>query len=75
MKKVALIFPLKFKKFYINPFYLQKIYSTIVEAKLPNVSLSLLDVNDVNDRRKIYTEQFELSIIDTPEGSIDSLMQ
>lgn len=74
MKKVALIFPLKFKKFYINPFYLQKIYSTIVEAKLPNVSLSLLDVNDVNDRRKIYTEQFELSIIDTPEGSIDSLI-
>lgn len=74
MNNVALIFPLKFKKFYINPFYLQKIYSTIVEEKLSNISLQLLDMNDEKSKYKLNTEQFELAIIDTPEGSVDSLI-
>lgn len=74
MNNIVLIFPLKFKKFYINPFYLQKIYSTIIESNFRNISLQLLDINAEESKQKIHTEQFKLAIIDTPEGSIDSLI-
>ena len=74
MNDIVLIFPLKFNKFYINPFYLQKIYTSIIEEKLPNISLQLLDINVKQFEQKLHTKQFELAIIDTPEGGTDSLI-
>lgn len=74
MNNIALIFPLKFRKFYVNPFYLQKMYSTIIEAKMSNISLQLLDINSEQSQQKLHTEQFELAIVDTPESDINSLL-
>lgn len=74
MNNIVLIFPLKFNKFYINPFYLQKIYTAIVEEKLPNISLQLLDINSNQFEQKLHNKQFELAIVDTPEGATDSLI-
>lgn len=74
MYNIALIFPLKFKKFYINPFYLQKIYAIIAQEHfMQYVCTQLLDVNTEHYYQKLHTKHFELAIIDTPEGEIDSL--
>lgn len=74
MYNISLIYPLKRRKFYVNPFYIQKVYTMIVEAEFSNlVSADIIDVN-INQRcQLLYTNHYQLSIIDTPEGSFYSL--
>lgn len=74
MYNIALIYPLKFNKFYINPFYLQKIYTMIYTANFShNIFFQLLDINTEQYYQILHTEHFKLAIIDTPEGGTNSL--
>ena len=73
MYNIALIFPLEFKKFYVNPYYLQKIGGIIQETNFSQcVQVELLDVNTSQFMQQI-SKHFELVIMDTPEGQIESL--
>lgn len=74
MYNIALIYPLKHNKFYINPFYIQKIHSFLVEQKFSNpVSVNVIDVNINQSEHLLCSNHYQLSIIDTPEGSLDAL--
>lgn len=72
MTDIALLFPVKYKKFYINPFHLQKIKamleSTIGEEE---ISVTLYDVNSSSCTGCLADTFFHLAIIDVPEGQLD----
>lgn len=71
MFKLALVFPLRYKKFYINPLILQKLQSMLHVFLAHNkIDIYLFDVNCENIWDKTDTKEFDLAIVDTPEGSI-----
>lgn len=73
MLELALFFPVKYKKFYVNPFRLQKIqamlYTLLPKSK---VHLCLLDINDCDFNANIDSKVFDLIVVDIPEGEISA---
>ncbi len=74
MFNIALIFPFKFEKFYINPFYLQRIEGLLnMEISSKDISIVLLDRNTNIYYQQIAQYEFDLAIIDVAEGQNDDL--
>lgn len=71
MFKLSLLFPLRYNKFYINPLVLQKLQAMLrVFLAHDKIDIYLFDVNCKNIWANTDTQEFDLVIVDTPEGSI-----
>lgn len=74
MYNISLIYPLKQKKFYVNPFYIQKVCTMINGENIANLgSTDIIDVNIDQSSQLLCSNHYQLSIIDTPEGSFCEL--
>lgn len=78
MKTLALIFPVLYKKFYINPFHLQKLQSVLffsldkIDDENTCADIVLIDINNPAHRKLIESHdiQFDLCVVDIPEGQL-----
>ncbi len=75
MLNIALIFPLKYRKFYINPFYLQKVEGLLLEAfSADQIKTVLLDKNTDDYYQLLNSSSpYDLILLDTPAGEIESV--
>lgn len=71
MFKLALVYPLEYQKFYINPLRLQIIQAMLCAFfRQKEIGISLIDVNDHHIFDTATEQKYDLIIVDTPEGSI-----